>query len=98
VLQTGAAQIVFEEEHRDANGNVLKVPGLFLLSIAPFFMGEKARIPVRLRYRVAGGKIIWFYQICRPDLAVTTRVREDLAIVAEETALPTFEATPEMSA
>jgi uncharacterized protein YfdQ (DUF2303 family) len=98
VLQTGAAQIVFEEEHRDAGGNVLKVPGLFLLSIAPFFLGEKARIPVRLRYRIQGGGILWFYQIYRPDLAVTTRVCADLAIAAEKTALPTFEATPEMAA
>jgi uncharacterized protein YfdQ (DUF2303 family) len=95
VLQTGAAQIVFEEEHRDAGGNVLKVPGLFLLSVAPFFMGEKARIPVRLRYRVSGGSILWFYQIYRPDLAVTQRVRDDLDIVAEQTELPTFEAAPE---
>jgi uncharacterized protein YfdQ (DUF2303 family) len=98
VLQTGAAQIVFEEEHRDAGGNVLKVPGLFLLSIAPFFMGEKARIPVRLRYRVQNGAIKWFYQIYRPDLAVTQRVRDDLAIVDQRTGLPCFEATPEMSA
>jgi uncharacterized protein YfdQ (DUF2303 family) len=95
VLQTGAAQIVFEEEHRDAGGNVLKVPGLFLLSVAPFFMGEKARIPVRLRYRVSGGSILWFYQIYRPDLAVTQRVRDDLLIVGEKTELPTFEAAPE---
>jgi uncharacterized protein YfdQ (DUF2303 family) len=95
VLQTGAAQIVFEEEHRDAGGNVLKVPGLFLLSVAPFFMGEKARIPVRLRYRVSGGSILWFYQIYRPDLAVTQRVRDDLDIVTEQTELPSFEAAPE---
>jgi uncharacterized protein YfdQ (DUF2303 family) len=95
ILQTGAAQIVFEEEHRDANGNVLKVPGLFLLSVAPFFMGEKARIPVRLRYRVASGTIVWFYQIYRPDLAVTQRVRDDLLIVGQQTELPTFEASPE---
>ncbi|MDI9847332.1 DUF2303 family protein [Rhodoblastus sp. 17X3] len=98
VLQTGAAQIVFEEEHRDANGNVLKVPGLFMLAVAPFFMGEKARIPVRLRYRVSGGSILWFYQIYRPDLAVTQRVREDLPRAAEQTELPAFEAAPEMSA
>jgi uncharacterized protein YfdQ (DUF2303 family) len=98
VLQSGAAQIVFEEEHRDANGNVLKVPGLFMLSVAPFFLGEKVRIPVRLRYRPSGGSILWFYQIYRPDLFVTTRVREDLAIAAEQTKLPAFEAKPEMSA
>ena len=98
VLQSGAAQIVFEEEHRDADGNTLKVPGLFLLSIAPFFLGQPVRTPVRLRYRIAGGSIVWFYQIYRPDIAVTNRVREDLHIVADTTELPTFEANPETGA
>jgi uncharacterized protein YfdQ (DUF2303 family) len=98
MLSSGEGQIAWEEEHRDANGQALKVPGMFCLAIAPFFMGEKARIPVRLRYRVVSGKVVWFYQIYRPDLAVTLRVRDDVAGVAEATLLPTFEATPEMAA
>ncbi|TIX96981.1 MAG: DUF2303 family protein, partial [Mesorhizobium sp.] len=66
-LQSGEGQIAWEETHSGADGKPLKVPGIFMLNIAPFFMGEKVRIPVRLRYRPAGGKVIWFYQIYRPD-------------------------------
>ncbi|TCR69721.1 DUF2303 family protein [Bosea sp. BK604] len=94
-LTTGEAQIAFEERHSDSNGQPLKVPGLFMLNIAPFFMGEKITIPVRLRYRPAGGKIRWFYQMYRPDLHVTERVRDDLSTVADRTGTPTFEGSPE---
>jgi len=95
-LQTGEGSIQWEETHRDHNGQPLKVPGIFLLSIAPFFMGEKVRIPVRLRYRKQGTRLVWFYQLYRPDLHVTNRVRADLSRVASATELPTFEGTPEM--
>jgi uncharacterized protein YfdQ (DUF2303 family) len=97
-LSSGEAQIVFEEEHRDASGGKLRVPGLFFLNVAPFFAGEKARIPVRLRYRVAEGRLLWFYQIYRPDVVVTERVRADLGAAVEQTSLPAYEGAPEISA
>ncbi len=95
-LQSGESQVVFEEEHRDAAGNRLEVPGLFILQVNPFFQGDVARIPVRLRYRVADGKIFWFFQIYRPDLIITDRVRTDLDIIRAKTALPVFEGSPEV--
>ncbi|BCB18024.1 DUF2303 family protein [Bosea sp. ANAM02] len=94
-LATGEASIQFDEQHIDGNGQPLKVQGLFMLSIAPFFMGEKITIPARLRYRKSGQKILWRYQLYRPDLHVTERVRDDLITVAAQTALPTFEGSPE---
>jgi hypothetical protein len=94
-LQTGEMQLQFEETHTDGDGRPLKVPGLFILSIAPFFMGEKVRIPVRLRYRKAGEKIVWFYDIYRPDQHITERVRDDLDKVGKATGLPCFEGTAE---
>lgn len=96
-LQSGEGQIAWEEAHRDAEGKPLRVPGLFMLSIAPFFMGEKVRVPVRLRYRAAGGTIVWAFQIYRADQFVTERVRDDLDTVAKETGLPVYEGSPEMA-
>jgi uncharacterized protein YfdQ (DUF2303 family) len=95
-LQTGETSISFEETHTDAAGQPLKVPGLFMLYIAPFFMGDKVRIPVRLRYRVLGGKITWFYDIYRPDLFITEFVRATMLEARGRTELPAFEGTPEM--
>ncbi len=97
VLQSGEGQIAWEESHNDASGQKLKVPGLFMLNIAPFFMGDPVRIPVRLRYRPAGQQLTWFYQMYRPDLAITEHLRHCLADARESTGLPAYEGTPEMA-
>lgn len=95
-LQSGEGQIAWEESHQDADGKPLKVPGMFILNMAPFFMGDQVRIPVRLRYRPSGASIVWFYQIYRPDQAITQHVRDVLAEAREKTELPAYEGTPEM--
>lgn len=95
-LASGEGHIVWEESHQDQHGKPLKVPGIFILSASPFFMGEKMRIPVRLRYRAKAGSIDWLYQIYRPDQYVTEHVRHALFDVKDKTGLPTFEGSPEM--
>ncbi|GHE50817.1 hypothetical protein GCM10019059_07390 [Camelimonas fluminis] len=97
-LQSGEIQMQFEETHTGGDGQPIKVPGMFILSISPFFRGEVLRIPVRLRYRAASGSIVWFFQMFRPDQYVTERVVKDLARAAEQTGLPAYEGAPEMSA
>ena len=97
-LQSGEGQIVFEESHTGADGQPVKVPGLFVLNVSPFFMGEPIEIPVRLRYRVTGGKLIWFYQIYRPDQSITQAVRHAMGDVRNGTDLPVYEGSPEMAA
>lgn len=94
-LQSGAGSISFEETHLDADGKPLVVPGLFLLSISPFVDGEKIRIPVRLRYRPSGGRLVWFFQMHRPDLYITQALKDDIATVAAATGLPVYAGAPE---
>lgn len=94
-LQSGEGQIVWDETHKDAQGNALKVPGMFLLSIAPFANGEKIRVPVRLRYRTTSGAVVWFFNLYRPDIHITEQVRSDLQTVRDATSLPVFEGEPE---
>lgn len=95
VLQTGEGQIAWDEAHQGADGKSLKVPGLFMLQIPLFHMGEAQRVPVRLRYRVREGATSWFYQIFRPDVAVTERVLEDYEDAMKATTLPGFIGKPE---
>ncbi|WP_062111092.1 DUF2303 family protein [Aureimonas sp. AU40] len=95
-LQSGASQVVFEETHTGADGQPLAVPGVFVIRVSPFFMGDPILIPVRLRYRVRSGKIMWFYQIYRPDASITEAVRAAMQDVAAKTELQVFEGTPEM--
>lgn len=95
VLQSGEGEIVWDEVHQGADGKKLKVPGLFMLQIPLFHMGETQRVPVRLRYRIREGSTVWFYQIYRPDVAVTERVTEDYEDAMRETGLPGFIGKPE---
>ncbi|MGJ8570464.1 MAG: DUF2303 family protein [Hoeflea sp.] len=95
VLQSGEGEIIWDEVHQGADGKKLKVPGLFMLQIPLFHMGETQRVPVRLRYRVREGSTTWFYQIYRPDVAVTERVTEDYEAAMLETGLPGFIGKPE---
>lgn len=98
VLQTGEGEIVWEEEHKDSQGNRFVVPGLFIINIAPFYQGDRCRIPVRLRYRIKQGRAIWSFHVHRPDIHVTEQVRRDLENAANATELPAYQGTPEVSA
>jgi len=69
VLNSGELSIVYEEVHRDGAGEPLKVPTLFRIAIPVFYAGELYGITARLRYRQNAGKITWWYQLVRPDLA-----------------------------
>jgi uncharacterized protein YfdQ (DUF2303 family) len=94
-LQTGEGEVQFTEEHQNASGEKLTVPGLFMLSIPIYLGGEKTNIPVRLRYRVNGGKITWFYQLWQVEEFVIKRVEDDLNEAAMATSLPVYHGTPE---
>lgn len=94
-LQSGETQFVFETEHRDASGQELRVPGLFILAVPIFYLGEVISLPVRLRYRVVEGKIVWAYQMHRPDEAVSNTVRDDIEQVTGATGLPVYDGAPE---
>jgi uncharacterized protein YfdQ (DUF2303 family) len=95
-LQSGEGEITFEEEHKDAKTGVkLAVPGLFILSIKPFKMGSACRIPVRLRYRVAGGAVKWLFKMLRPEEYITQEILRDCERAASETELPLYHGAPE---
>lgn len=95
VLQTGEGEITWDEEHKDAAGNKISVPGLFILSISPFFDGETTRIPVRLRYRVMSGSVFWTFKLYRPDVYITQQINRDVLTAASATELPPFVGSPE---
>lgn len=94
-LQTGERVVEFSEEHQNAKGEAIVVPGIFMVSVPAFIDGDAVRIPARLRYRVASGKVVWFYQLYRWEFFLREQVGHDLKEAARETALPAFEGAPE---
>lgn len=94
-IGSGEVSVQFEETHLDGAGAPLKVPSLFLIGIPVFETGPLYRLAVRLRYRLAGGSIVWFYEIFRADKAFDDAFTEACSHAATETALPLFYGTPE---
>lgn len=94
-LQSGEAQIQFTEEHTDEQGQPLKVPNLFLIAIPVFKEGEFYRIAVRLRYRISGGRAVWFFELYRHDRVFDHAFREACEKASQETGLPLFYGKPE---
>jgi len=66
-LSSGESTISYKEEHADAQGKKLQVPGAFIIGIPVFRGGDHYSIAVRLRYRVDGGKIMWSLEPYRTD-------------------------------
>lgn len=95
VLQSGERTVEFREEHSDANGETVDIPGLFMVSVPAFLDGAPVRIPARLRYRAGRGEVVWFYQLYRWECFLRDRVQADLAQAAADTDLPSFEGSPE---
>ena len=93
-LQSGEAQIVFEEIHKDGAGQPLIVPGLFIINIPLFVGAEPTRIVSRLRYRRDGG-LKWSFHLWRWRDAMRAKLMDDLDLARQATALPVFEGSPE---
>lgn len=94
-LQSGETEIEFVEEHLDANGSKITVPGLFMVCVPAFLDGMAVRLPARLRYRVSGGAVTWSYQLYRWKELLRERVVADLDHARTETGLPAYEGSPE---
>jgi uncharacterized protein YfdQ (DUF2303 family) len=94
-LQTGERTVEFKEEHQDAKGEAVVIPGIFMVSVPAFVDGDPVRIPARLRYRIVSGDIKWFYQLYRWEFFLREQVERDLETAAGETELPAFEGAPE---
>ena len=60
-----------------------------------FRLGERFRMPVRMRYRLREGKVSWSFSIHRLDVVFDTAVREACAKAQAVTDLPLFYGTPQ---
>ena len=95
-LSTGEVQLSWEVEHRDDAGAPLTIPNMFLIGIPIFAYGAPYRIPVRLRYRVAGGGAVkWILQPYRPEVSLKHAFDEAVLKVETETGLAVLQGAPE---
>jgi uncharacterized protein YfdQ (DUF2303 family) len=89
-LSTGEAQLEYGEEHVGEKGAPLKVPGAFAIGIPVFERGALYSMPVRLRYRVKEGRVMWTIQLLRQDESYEHALGEVIERIAQGTQLPVF--------
>lgn len=94
-LGTGEIEVLFRVEHQTEGGQPLRVPSLFLIGIPVFEGGAVYRLPIRLAYRVGGGRITWILKRYRPELVLFHAFDEAVAEVKEKTTLPVLMGAPE---
>ncbi len=94
-LQSGQGAIVFESTHLDASGNRVDIPRLFMIAI-PIFERSAVhyRIPVRIRYRVTGGSVIWIPTLFGADDIIDAAIEDAAKTVGDGTELPLFYGWP----
>lgn len=88
-LQSGETSFTFEEKHRGAPDAVV-VPQLFLIAIPVFYLGDLYRVPVRLRYRLHEGKLLWVPTLWQVEEIFDKAVRDAAAEAKKQTELPLF--------
>lgn len=95
-LTSGETQFTFVSEHKAADGKPVDFPKLFSIAIPIFAKSSVAyRLIARLRYRIANGKPVFWYELWRPDLTFEKAFNEALEKVSEETGLPIYAGSPE---
>lgn len=94
-LSSGEIAITYVENHRDGEGQPIRVPNAFLIAIPVVQGGPTYQILARLRYRVAVGKISWAYDLHRQDLAFDNAIKEIGERVQDETDCTVFLGSPE---
>lgn len=95
---TGETQVQFLDEHRDPDGQPLRLPNVFMIAVPVFEEGALYRLAVRFRYRKAGSEVKFFATLYNPDAALRDAAREALAWAHEQTAVPLLMGTPEIGA
>lgn len=92
---TGEAEIMFQSEHKDAQGQKLNIPNLIIVAIPVFRGGAPYRMPVRFRYRKNGGSVQFILSVYNPERYFEAAFEEAVTQATEATELQTFYGTPE---
>lgn len=88
----GQTQLTYEEtiqaQSTRAEGGELKIPDKFVIEITPFVGGPLVRIMARLRVRLNGANVTFFYVLHRPDRVVRDVWNAERATIESALQLP----------
>lgn len=88
-LNNGQIQFQYDEVVRGtAQKGTIEIPEQFVLGISLHVNGPAYRIPVRLRWRLQDGKVVFWYEVVRPHRFIEDALKEIRERVLNETAVP----------
>lgn len=88
-LANGQIQFQYDEVVRGtAQKGTIEIPEQFTLGIPIHVNGPAYRIPVRLRWRLQEGKVVFWYEVVRPHRFIEDALKEIRERVGKETSLP----------
>jgi uncharacterized protein YfdQ (DUF2303 family) len=88
-LNNGQIQFQYDEVVRGtAQKGTIEIPEQFVLGVSIHVNGPAYRIPVRLRWRLQDGKVVFWYEVVRPHRFIADALKEIRERIAKETALP----------
>lgn len=92
--QSGNITFTFIDKEDDATTKRMELFERFALGIAPFFNGSAYQILGRLKYRLMGSKLTFWYELVRPDLALQDATRDLIKTIKDKTGFPVYYGNP----
>lgn len=90
-LQSGGQELVFVDREDENTQQRMKLFEKFSLGLNPFFEGSRSltedgkpviyRVDARLRYRQEQNKLVFWYELIRPDKALKTATEAEIAAI-----------------
>ena len=94
-LNTGESTLLYQNEHKDDQGQPVKVPNMFLIGVPVFMGGDVYSIIVLLRYRLQQGNVTWTYNLYRVRNVFEDAFKGICEQVKQGTELPLYVGKPE---
>jgi hypothetical protein len=95
-LSSGEISLTYDAVHQDGAGQQIRVPSLFAIGIPIFRGGGLYQLAVRLRYRIAGGKLSWAIAPHQMERAWDHAFEGLATHIAEATGAPVYRGHPEL--
>lgn len=93
-LQSGGVRLEFIQDEDAETAKKMEVFGKFAIGLQIFRNGDPYRIDARLRYRLSSGKLVFWYELVRPDCALEAASKDLIAKLREQTGNPFFFGNP----
>ena len=93
-LQSGGVRMEYVEDSNAETVKSMEVFSKFALGLPVFWAGAAYMIEARLKYRLAAGRLTFFYELHRPDKVLEDAAKTMTANIQEKTGFPIFHGKP----